>query len=130
VSFDPIPEEIEAIGLAVIQAAAKIHSTFGPGLLESAYKAFLVHELTNRGHTVRVEVPIPVVFEGVRLECGYRIDILVDDLVIIEVKAQSMLDPSAEAQLLTYLKLSGRRLGYLLNFHVRLMKQGITRRVL
>ncbi len=127
--YEPIGLELEAIGKEIVDAAIKIHRQFGPGLFESVYKVCLAQELANRGHSVQLEVPIPVVFEGTKLECGFRMDMLVDGKVVVELKAMDVLTPVWEAQLLTYLKLSGRRLGFLLNFNVTLMKDGIYRRV-
>ena len=127
--YEPISAELEAIGKDIVDAAIKIHRQFGPGLLESVYKVCLAQELSSRGHAVQLEVPIPVVFEGMKLECGFRMDMLVDSKVVVELKAQDVPAPVWEAQLLTYLKLSGRRLGYMLNFNVTLMKDGIYRRV-
>ena len=105
----------------------KIHSTLGPGLLESAYQACLAQELRNRGFAIRVEVPVPVVYEGTKLEVGYRIDMLVDEVVVVEVKSVDAIAPIHEAQVLTYLRLSGKSLGLLLNFNVLHMKDGIRR---
>jgi GxxExxY protein len=130
VTFEPIGTELEQIGKDIVDAAIKIHRQFGPGLLESVYKICLAQELANRGHAVQLEVPIPVVFEGIKLECGFRMDMLVDGKVVVELKAVDVLPPVWEAQILTYLKLSGRRLGFLLNFNVALMKDGIYRRVI
>ena len=100
------------------------------GLLESIYRACLVEELVSRGLTVKIEVPMPVYWNGRKLEAGYRADLLVNDLVIVELKAVSVLTPVDQAQVLTYLKLSGKRVGLLLNFHVALMKDGIKRFIL
>ena len=108
----------------------KIHSAFGPGLLESAYQACLAQELRNRGFAVRTEVPVPVVYEGTKLEVGYRIDLLVDEAVVVEVKSVDAIAPIHEAQVLTYLRLSGKTLGLLLNFNVLHMKDGIKRFVM
>ena len=104
-----------------------VHKALGPGSLESIYKTCLVDELVGRGLDVRTEVPMPVVYNGRKLEGGYRIDILVNNLVIIELKAKEGITPVDEAQVLTYLKLSDKRLALLLNFHVALMKEGIRR---
>jgi len=115
---------------AIIDAAMKVHTALGPGLLESAYEACLAHELRKRGLRVEVQLGLPVVYEEVRLEIGYRIDILVEDLVIVELKAVDQILPIHEAQLLSYLRLSGKRVGLLLNFNVPHLKDGIHRRVL
>jgi GxxExxY protein len=122
--------EIERVATAIVDAAFKVHSKFGPGLLESAYRICLVHELRLRGFHVATERTVPVIYEGVRLDCGYRIDLLVNDLVIIELKAVSEMHPVFEAQLMTYLKLTGKRLGFLINFNTKLIKDGIKRVVL
>lgn len=123
-------EGINRITGAVIDAAMKVHTVLGPGLLESAYEACLAHELRTRGHAVTTQVGLPVVYEGVKLELGYRIDLIVDDAVIVEVKAIEAIAPIHEAQILSYLKLSGRRVGLLLNFHVLHLKDGIRRMIL
>jgi GxxExxY protein len=114
----------------IVDAAFKIHSKLGPGLLESAYEALMVYELTKRGLRVRKEVDVPVVYEEVRLDVGYRLDLVVDDCVIVELKAVEKLLPIHDAQLLTYLKLTGIRLGILINFNTKLIKDGIKRVVL
>ena len=111
----------------VIDAAMKVHSALGPGLLENAYQMCLAHELGTRGLDIQVQVPLPVKYAGISLNVGYRIDLLVDDVVIVEVKAVSKILRVHEAQLLSYLKLSDRRVGLLLNFHVLRMKNGIIR---
>ena len=102
----------------------------GPGLLESVYEAVLAYELEKRGLQVAKEVPLPVVYEDVCLDLGYRIDLIVNDCVLMELKAVEKLHPIHEAQLLTYLKLTGKRLGLLINFNTRLIKDGIKRMVL
>lgn len=108
----------------------KVHTTLGPGLLESAYEACLAHELRMRGLHVLTQVALPVVYEGVKLDVGYRIDLLVEDLIVLEIKAVEALAPIHEAQLLSYIKLSGQRVGLLINFHVLHLKDGIKRRIL
>ena len=114
---------------AVVDAAMRVHSALGPGLLESAYAACLTHELRKRGLKVACEVPLPVVYDGVKLEAGYRIDMLVEDAVAVELKAVEALAPIHQAQLLSYLKLSGKRVGLLINFHVLHLKDGIKRMI-
>ena len=111
----------------IVDAAMKVHSKLGPGLLESAYEACLVHELRGRGLRVRSQVPMPVVYDGTSIELGYRIDLLVEEAVIVELKAVTKQLPVYEAQLLSYLKLSDYRLGLLINFHVPRMRDGIKR---
>ena len=114
----------------VVDAAIKVHSALGPGLLEGAYQACMVHELRKRGLRVRAQVKVPVVYDGIRINAGYRVDILVEESVIAELKSISKVLPIHHAQVLSYLKLSGHRVGLLLNFNVRRMKDGITRIVL
>ena len=111
----------------VVDAAMRVHSALGPGLLESAYQQCLAYELCSRGLDVRAQVPVPIVYGGVRIDAGYRIDLLIDDVVLVEVKAVARLLPVHQAQLLSYLKLSGRPLGLLINFHVLRLKDGIRR---
>lgn len=121
---------INRISGAVVDAAMRVHSVLGPGLLESAYEACLAHELRARGVNVTTQVGLPVVYEGARLDLGYRIDLLVEDAVIVEVKAVEALAPIHEAQLLSYLRLSGKRVGLLINFNVLHLKDGIKRMIL
>jgi GxxExxY protein len=111
----------------VIDAALRVHTLLGPGLLESAYEACLAHELRKGGLAVVTQVPIPVEYDGLRIEVGYRADLLVDSIVIVEVKATSKLLPVHEAQLLSYLRLAKKRVGLLLNFHEVHMRDGIRR---
>lgn len=111
----------------VVDSALAVHSVLGPGLLESTYQACLAYELRKRGCTVREEVGLPVIYETQRLEIGYRIDLLVQDIVVVEVKSVEAIAPIHRAQLLSYLKLSDKPVGLLLNFNVALMKQGIVR---
>ena len=113
----------------VVDAAMRVHSALGPGLLEGAYEACLAYELRQRGLRVLAQLPLPVVYEGVRIELGYRVDLLVDDAVVVELKAVAKLLPIHEAQLLSYLKLSEYRVGLLNNFHVLHLKDGIKRMV-
>jgi GxxExxY protein len=128
--FDPIPERVEQVAAQVIDSALKVHRALGPGLLESVYETCLAHELAKRGLTFECQLHLPVVYDGVRLDAGLRIDVLVENCVVVEVKAVERLLPVCEAQLLTYLKLTGKRLGLLINFNVPLLKDGIKRRVL
>lgn len=109
----------------IVDAAMKVHSTIGPGLLEGAYEACLTHELLARGLRVRTQVPMPVVYDGQRIDVGYRLDMLVHDKIIVELKATAKLLPVHDAQLLSYLRLSGLRVGLLLNFHESRLKNGI-----
>jgi GxxExxY protein len=121
--------EIEQIATAIVDAAVKVHRTLGPGLLESAYQHCLAHELRQRGMRVECEVMQPIQYDGIQVDAGYRLDMLVEGCLVIENKAVEELLPIHEAQLLTYLKLRDCRLGFLLNWNVRLMKDGIRRMV-
>jgi GxxExxY protein len=114
----------------IIGAGIEVHRVLGPGLLESAYEECLCHELNLRKLQFQRQVPLPVQYKEVNLDCGYRIDILVEDRVIVELKAVDVILPVHEAQLLTYLKLAKKRFGLLLNFNVPVLKKGIIRRVL
>jgi GxxExxY protein len=125
----PSYPKINQVSGNVVNAAMKVHSVLGPGLLESAYQVCLVHELRRRGLRVEAQVPLPVVFEGEKLEAGYRIDLLVEDLVVVEIKCVEAIHPVHQAQLLSYLRLSGRNVGLLINFYVAHLKDGITRMV-
>jgi GxxExxY protein len=107
-----------------------VHTTLGPGLLESVYETCLAHEVRTRGIAVKTQVSIPIVYGDVRLDAGLRIDILINDLVIVEVKAVDAMNRVFKAQVLTYLKLTGLRLGFLINFNVPLIKNGIERVIL
>lgn len=118
---------INIISGQIVDAAPRVYSALGPGLLESAYRACLAYELRKRRLHVAEEVGLPVVYDSQRLDIGYRIDILVEDLVVVEVKSVAETAPIHKAQLLSYLKLSGKALGLLLNFNVVLMKNGILR---
>ena len=111
----------------VVDAAYKIHTTLGPGLLESAYEAMLAYELEQRGLRLACQQPVPLIYEGVRLEVGYRADLIVEDKVIVEIKSVEAAAPVHYKQLLTYLRLADRRLGLLINFGAPLIKDGIKR---
>jgi GxxExxY protein len=111
----------------VIDAAMKVHSALGPGLLENAYEACLLHELHKRDMKALAQVTLPVRYDGIVLDLGYRLDLLVEDKVIVEMKAVEVVHPIHMAQLLSYLKLSGHRLGLLINFNVLHLKDGIQR---
>ena len=111
----------------VVDAAIAVHSALGPGLLESAYQACLAYELRSRGLYVLQQVPLPVIYRGVRIAVGYRIDLLVCNTVVVEVKAVAKLMPIHDAQLLSHLRLSGHRVGLLINFHVPRLRDGIRR---
>jgi GxxExxY protein len=121
--------DINKLSGAIVDAAMKVHSTVGPGLLESAYEACMFYELRKRGLRALSQVVFPLIYEGVTLETGYRVDLLVEDMVIVEVKAVDAFTPIHQAQLLHYLKLSGKKVGLLINFHVPHLKDGIKRMV-
>ncbi len=112
-----------------IHSAIEVHRALGPGLLESTYEACMVQELAGRDIQTQRQKPLPVMYKGVRIDCGYRIDLLLENQVIIELKAVARLEPIHEAQLLSYLKLSGCQVGLLINFNVRQLKSGLRRLV-
>ncbi len=118
--------ENEASG-QVVDAAYGIHSVLGPGLLESAYEAVLAHDLRRRGLKVIQQQAIPLVYKNARIEMAFRADLIVEDLVIVEIKSVELITPVHKKQLLTYLRLAGKHVGLLINFNVGLIKQGITR---
>jgi GxxExxY protein len=122
--------ELNRITRLVIGAAIEVHRALGPGLLESAYEECLCHELALLGVRFERQHPLPIEYKGVRLDCGYRIDLVVEDSVVIEIKAVACIEPIHEAQLLTYLKLGHWRLGLLINFNVPVLRQGIRRKIL
>ncbi len=119
--------ELDRITETIIGAAIKVHRALGPGLLESAYAACLAFEIADNGLKVETEKPLPVVYRQVKVDCGYRLDLLVEEKVIVEIKAVERLMPIHQAQLLSYLKLSGVKVGLLINFNVMLLKHGIQR---
>jgi GxxExxY protein len=121
--------DIEIFAKEIVDSAIKVHKNLGPGLLESAYQACLAYELTKRGLNVACEVILPIHYDDQELDCGYRIDMLVEDCIIIENKVVEQISPIHEAQLLTYLKLKNCWLGFLLNWNVTRMKNGIKRYV-
>ncbi len=120
-------EELDVLAKAVVNAAFKVHTELGPGLLEGVYEVCLAHELIKRGLKVDRQVALPVLYDGVKIEAGLRLDILVEGKLIVELKAVENLLPVHKAQMLTYLKLSSRCLGLLINFNVPLIKDGIKR---
>ena len=120
---------MNAITEVIIGSAIAVHRTLGPGLLESAYEACLAYELAERGLAVEQQKGLSVAYRGVKAECGHRIDLLVEGPVVVQLKAVDNLQPIHEAQLLSYLKLSGCRIGLLINFNVKMLKQGIRRMV-
>jgi len=120
-------ENLDRITDSIIGAAIEVHRALGPGLLESAYEACLAFELAQHGLVVEQQKPLPVVYREVKLDCGYRLDLLVAGRVIVEIKAVNRLAPIHQAQLLSYLKLSGCKVGLLINFNVEVVKDGIRR---
>jgi GxxExxY protein len=122
-----IDEELTRV---IIGAAIEVHRILGPGLLESAYEECFCHELSLRGLRFVRQVDLPVIYKEIRLNCGYRMDIVIEDRVVIELKTVEKLLPVHEAQLLTYLRLSGRKIGFLFNFHSEVLKHGMKRMVL
>jgi len=127
--FQPIPADVERVGKIVLDAAFKVHTALGPGLLESVYQTTMKHVIEKNGALVETEVKLPILFEGVKLESGLRLDMLVEKCVIAELKSVENMNPVYEAQLMTYLRLSKLRLGFLINFNVPHLKDGIKRMV-
>jgi GxxExxY protein len=128
-AYEPISDEAEWAARQVVDAAVAVHRALGPGLLENVYEVCLCHELAKRDVPFERQVTLPVVYDGVRLDAGLRLDLLVAECIVIELKAVEKLIPLHEAQLLTYLKLTGHRLGLLLNFNSPLLKDGLKRLV-
>jgi GxxExxY protein len=122
--------ELNAISGKIVDLAMKVHTALGPGLLESTYEACLFHELKKAGLKVLSQVALPINYNGVTIELGYRIDLLVEDEIIVELKSVEKIIPLYQAQLMSYLKLSGKRLGLLINFNVIHLKDGIKRIIL
>jgi len=125
--YAPLSAEEEHIGKIIVDAAVAVHRFLGSGLLESVYEVCFCHELTKRGLALRRQVVVPILYDGITFEEGLRLDVLVEDRVICELKAVAVMNPVHEAQLLSQLKLTGNRLGYLINFNVPLIKNGIKR---
>lgn len=129
-AYQNIPDELNQLSNEIIGLAIKVHKALGPGLLESSYKECLFFEIINTGYFAEKEKALPLIYETVQLDIGYRIDILVETELVVEVKSIEALSDLHTAQVLTYLKLSGNRLGLLINFNVPLLKHGIKRLVL
>ena len=125
--FQPVPADVERIGKVVLNAAYKVHTTLGPGLLEAVYQASMKHVLEKSGVTVRVDVKLPILFEGAKLDSGLQLDMLVEKCVIVELKSVERMSLLYEKQVNTYLRLSRLRLGFLINFNVPYLKDGIKR---
>jgi len=126
-AYEELPQEIEEIGKKIVDAAYTVHKNLGPGLLEKIYEICLCHELNKRGLSCVRQVDIPIVYDGLTFSEGLRLDILVEDKVICEIKAVDLINPVWEAQILSHLKLTNRRLGYLINFNVINIGNGIKR---
>lgn len=122
-------EKLEAIGKQIVDAAFQVHKELGPGLLESAYESCMIVELIEKGLKVERQLKLPIIYKGKVIDGGYRLDLVVEDEIIIELKSVDHILPVHEAQLISYLKLSGKRLGFLINFNVDLIKNGISRKV-
>jgi len=122
--------EFESLSKDVIGAAIEVHKHLGPGLLESAYEECFSFELVQKGYKIERQKPIPVVYKEIKLDCGYRIDILVEDKLVLELKSIDCFNPVHEAQILTYMKFAQKKIGLLINFNVTLLKNGIKRYVL
>lgn len=122
--------EVNEITHDILDSAFKVHTALGPGLLESAYQACLCYELKKKGYKVESEKPLPLVYEEVKLDCGYRIDILVENQVVVELKTVEQFSEVHQAQILTYMKLSKNKYGLLINFNVKSLKDGIKRFIL
>jgi GxxExxY protein len=126
-NFAKIPEDIELIGKQVVDAAFKVHKNLGPGLLEKVYEICFCHELGKKGISYERQKDIPIVYDGLTFEEGLRLDVLVENKIICELKAVDTVNPVWEAQILSHLKLTDKRLGYLINFNVPKIKNGIRR---
>jgi GxxExxY protein len=120
-------DRLDMITRRIIGAAIEVRRHLGPGLLESAYETCLAFELRQMGLKVEQQKPLPVIYKEIKMDCGYRMDIVVEDSIVVEVKAIEQLGPIHDAQLLSYLRLSGKRVGLLMNFHVRVLKDGLKR---
>ena len=120
-------DRLDQITDSIIGAAIEVHRALGPGLLESAYEACLAFEIAERGLKIEQQKPLPVIYREVKLDCGYRLDILVENAVVVEIKVVERLAPIHKAQLLSYLRLSGCKVGLLINFNVKVLKDGIVR---
>ncbi|PLX15643.1 MAG: GxxExxY protein [Marinilabiliales bacterium] len=125
--FDPIPESLERIGRLIVDSAYNVHINLGPGLLEKVYEVCFCHELAKRGLSFKRQVDIPITYDNLKFEEGLRLDVIVEDQIICELKALETVNPVWEAQILSHLKLTNKRLGYLINFNVVKIKSGIRR---
>jgi GxxExxY protein len=129
-NFKPLSKKEESIAGKIVDAAYTVHKILGPGLLEKVYEVCFCHELSKRGLQNKRQVDIPIIYDGITFNEGLRLDVLVEELIICELKAVDEMNPLWEAQILSYLKLTGKRLGFLINFNVPLIKEGIKRIIL
>ena len=128
--FAPLSEKEERVARGIVDAAYAVHRALGPGLLERVYEVCFCHEVSKRGLTYQRQGDIPIVYDGITFDEGLRLDVLVEDLIICELKAVDEINPVWEAQILSHLKLTGKRLGFLINFNVPIIKKGIKRIIL
>ncbi len=128
--FKPLSKKEEEIATKIVDAAYCVHKKLGPGLLEKIYEVCFCHELTKRNLSYQRQVEVPIVYDGIRFDEGFRLDVLVEDLIICELKAVDNVNPVWEAQILSHLKLTGKRLGFLINFNNKYIKDGIKRIIL
>lgn len=128
--FEETSEREDAVATKIVDAAYTVHKALGPGLLEKVYEACFCHELTKRGLAYQRQVDIPIEYDGIKFDEGLRLDVIVEGLIICEIKAVDQMNPVWEAQLLSYLKLTGKRIGFLINFNVAVVKNGIKRMIL
>ena len=126
-TFNDLTEQEEQTGKIIVNAAFKIHKELGPGLLEKVYEVCMAHELRKTGLEVKRQIDIPIVYDGIQFDEGLRLDLMVNDLIIVELKAVELINPVWEAQIISHLKLTNLNLGYLINFNVPLIKDGIRR---
>jgi GxxExxY protein len=126
-NFNPVPEHIEKIGKLIVDSAYAVHINLGPGLLEKVYEVCFCYELKKRGLKYQRQVDIPIVYDNLKFDEGLRLDVIVEDCIICELKALETVNPVWEAQILSHLKLTGKRLGFLINFNVVKIKDGIRR---
>lgn len=129
-SYQPLPQREEEIATAIVDSAFKVHSTIGPGIVEPIYEVCFCHELKKHGLSFQRQMSVPITYDGLKLDAALRLDVLVENLVICELKAVEEVIPLFEAQLLSYMKLLHKRLGFLINFHVPVIKDGIKRMIL
>ena len=129
-SYQPLSQKEEDIATAIVDAAYKVHSTLGPGLVESIYEVCFCHELKKHGLAFQRQMNVPITYDSLKLDAALRLDVLVENLVICELKAVEEVIPLFEAQLLSYMKLLQKRLGFLINFHVPVIKDGLKRMIL